>query len=439
MQGRANWRHHRAAFIAAALLTIFGLSARLYLLSASGNLSVGPLSGTGDQIRYQTLADNISHGEGFTYAGQPTALRAPVYPLLLAASKIMFGSHYLLSVRVLQFSAGILLSYLCLMLGTRLFGAEAGALAGALALTLPTLVLTAGELQTESLASLLTALFFVSLFASLADQQKTGIAVGAYSGLSALLRFNAALLVVLGALALVWRDRGFRRALTACGVAGLLVAPWLIRNVIVFHGRVLYSTHGGINLLEGVLVPQGRGQPEEGNRVQAVVGWAHADVETNAPSRLRLPSEDVLDRQARTAAFSAWKALDWKARTRLLATKVVCFWLSTDQLLATSSFPRRQRLLRAAGVITYWIVLILAFIGWRRLLAGKRILALAVAGYCLLVTAAHLPFVMNTRLRISFVDPLLAVLGAGGIAVLFSNYGSRTPSAVTDPRDRVTR
>jgi hypothetical protein len=35
---------------------------------------------------------------------------------------------------------------------------------------------------------------------------------------------------------------------------------------------------------------------------------------------------------------------------------------------------------------------------------------------------AHLPFVMNTRLRFPFLDPLFAVLAGGGLAFLFARY-----------------
>jgi hypothetical protein len=79
----------------AALIALTGLAVRVVLLFVAGNRQAGPLSGVGDQVRYLTLADSIFQGRGFTYAGQPTALRPPLYPLLLAGSHVAFGSHYL--------------------------------------------------------------------------------------------------------------------------------------------------------------------------------------------------------------------------------------------------------------------------------------------------------------------------------------------------------
>ena len=76
------------------------------MLVLSGNRAVGSFSGVGDQIRYLTLADSVFQGRGLTYPGQPTALRPPVYPYLLAGFHFAFGSHYLLAMRLLQFLVG---------------------------------------------------------------------------------------------------------------------------------------------------------------------------------------------------------------------------------------------------------------------------------------------------------------------------------------------
>jgi hypothetical protein len=67
-------------------------------------------------------------------------------------------------------------------------------------------------------------------------------------------------------------------------------------------------------------------------------------------------------------------------------------------------------------------VLVLAVLGWSRLLKLERPSALSLGFYVLVVTLAHLPFVMNTRLRIPFFDPLFAVLAGGGLSFLFAKY-----------------
>jgi hypothetical protein len=225
--------------------------------------------------------------------------------------------------------------------------------------------------------------------------------------------------------------RSLKDALLVSLVAGLIVSPWIVRNLQVFHGKVFYSSHGGINLLEGVLTPDGRAQNGEDERVRAAVGWLHTDIEQNNSHRLLFASEEQLDRQARGAAIDAWKNLSWHSRFKLLGMKIVTFWFSKDQLLDSSSFSPAQRRLRAIGVIIYWSVLALALVGWVRLFSSSRIAAFVIAFYVVVITSAHLPFVMNTRLRIPFIDPLLAVLAGGGFCLLICKYqDGRNPTGV---------
>src|SRR5260370_10638388 len=145
------WREIRASPLrwvpwCAALLGSLGLLARLFLLIKACNLLIGPLSGVGAQVRSQTLADNLFVRRGFTFTGQPTALRPPLYPMFLAAMRFLFGSHRFLAARCFQFLAAIAMAYFCLLLARRLFGIEAGVLAGSFALAMPTLAFCVTEL-----------------------------------------------------------------------------------------------------------------------------------------------------------------------------------------------------------------------------------------------------------------------------------------------------
>ncbi len=419
------WREMRESPYAlalrfAAILGSVGLIARLFLLSISGILPIGPLSGVGDQDRYQTLADNLFEGRGFTYAGQPTAFRPPLYPMFLAMMRFFFGSHRFLAARCFQWLVAIAMAYLCLLLARRLFGIEAGILACSFALALPTLAFSATELQSEALAACVTVLFLCSLVAAL-DGAKLAIpCLGFASGVAAILRFNSVLLLAVGTAVCLRYLKSLKSVLIVSLAAALFIAPWIVHNARAFHGRILFSSHGGANLLQGVLSPQGRAQKDEPDRVRAAVGWSHADIETNSVTRLQYPSEDVLDQQARAAAAQAWGKMDSGSLVRLLAGKLACFLFSTDQLLDTTSFSPKQRLLRSVGVVCYWFVLVLAILGWGRLLKMERPAALSLGFYVLFVTVAHLPFVMNTRLRIPFFDPLFAVLAGGGLFFLFA-------------------
>jgi 4-amino-4-deoxy-L-arabinose transferase-like glycosyltransferase len=407
------WRLIRA-------IAILGVTFRLLLTVIAGNRAIAPFSGGSDQIRYRTLADSIFNGKGFTYFGQPTALRPPLYPLLLAASRVVFGDYFLLAMRVLQFLVGVAVAYVCFLIALRLFGGAAAAISFALALVMPTLVFSSIELQTEELAALVIVLFLYFLLLEAEPEKSAAIGLGLTSGWAMLLRFNCAVLPIIGAIVCIWFRRSLRDAAVVCLLAGSLLSPWLIRNLSVFRGSVLYSTHSGINLLEGILAPEGRAQDGDDERIRAAVGWLHTDLELNDPERLKFGPEDMLDQQARAAAILAWKNIKWKNAVGLFARKLAWFWLSLDQLLETNSFPQIQRKLRAIAVIVYWLVLIFALCGLFCVSLSRAATKL-IFFYVLFITLAHLPFVMNTRLRIPFFDPLLAILSAGGIAFLVQN------------------
>src|SRR5258707_14300347 len=198
---------HRWTLWCATLLGSLGLLARLFLLIKAGNLPIGPFSGVGDQVRYQTVADNLFEGRGFSSAGQPNALRPPLYPMFLAAMRFLFGSHRFFAARCFQFLAALALAYFCLLLARRLFGIEAGVLAGSFALAMPTLAFSVTELQAESLAACVTVLFLCSLVAALDGAHLAPLWLGFAFGGAAILRFKTVrLLLVAAALCLRYRQ-----------------------------------------------------------------------------------------------------------------------------------------------------------------------------------------------------------------------------------------
>jgi len=198
----------------------------------------------------------------------------------------------------------------------------------------------------------------------------------------------------------------------------ILMSPWIIRNLEVFNGRVLFSTQGGPAAATGIIEPQGRSQFGDAEKIKDALGWVLPQVlETNDPSRLLLPNEHEIDRRSWRVAYHLWRESGWGLIP--IGLKKVCyFWLSTDQIFWTRSFPSVQRTLRAMGVFAYWIILALAVIGWFSLRNEKPALARVFLLYVLLVTVMHLPFNMSTRYRIPLMDPLLIVFGAGTMAVM---------------------
>jgi 4-amino-4-deoxy-L-arabinose transferase-like glycosyltransferase len=401
------------------VLVAAGVFLRVVTTIIAGNGIFTPWRVGGDAPFYVRLASNIASGFGYAYFGGPTAFRPPVYPLLLAGLIRIFGQSAFFGMRVAQLCVGVATAWLCARMCSRIFDEERGRLALVIALFLPTLLIFPTELMTECLATFLVAMFFDCLLLNPAlTRRSTAVLLGLTVGLSTLLRFNMA---ALGFVALFALGKGMdwplagRRMLLMTAVATLVVAPWLVRNLIVFHGRVLLSTQGGMNAVQGVLTPQGRVQGNDVTLLHDALGWQAGDLESNSPPVLPIPAEPELDRRAWVVASRLWGNESWRL-IPLSLSKLGYFWLSTDQLFWTRSFSREQRVVRSSGVIVHWIVLAFAVVGWRRLSRAHRDEAKLLLAYAVLISLLHLPFIMSSRYRIPFLDPVLVVLFAGSMA-----------------------
>ncbi len=417
-----------------ALAVFVGLAARLFLIVRSGNLPEGVLGGGSDAPAYILLGNSIFQGHGMSYVGQPTALRAPLYPLLLAGLRIAFGSQSLLAMRFLQFLGAILTAWISAGTAVLLWSKQSKWPAFAIALCVPTLVFFTSQILTESFTALLvTAFLFYLARYNQNEDSRSLVAMGVCSGLLLLLRFNSLFIPVVAAFAAIrvpFGSASLKRALLPVALSLALVSPWLIRNLIVFHGGILYSSQTGTTAFQGALAPEGRTQPQGLVAMQKRQGWWLSQIETDKPVRLEYPSEIELNRQARTEAIRAWSELGVQAFP-LLLKKTSYFWLSTDQLLDTGSFSGSQRKLRAAGVLIYWAILAAAIFGWIRLRKVSPRIADLFLLYCLFATILHLPFTMNTRLRSPLIDPLLCVLAA--VAVSPALESKAAASSAADP------
>jgi 4-amino-4-deoxy-L-arabinose transferase-like glycosyltransferase len=403
-----------ALIVAAVLL-------RLLVVVLAGDGVNAPWGGTGDAPSYVLLAHNIAAGRGYGYAGYPTAYRAPAYPLLLAGIIRVFGNRALAVVRGLQFLMGLAIAELCARAGGILWGKRAARATLVIALFFPTLVIMTGEVLTETTATLCSAIFLF-LLALFFQRPRWGVllALAGTVGVATLVRFNMALFgfVVLWAIFRQTDLSRWRATALAVVLPALLISPWLIRNFVAFHGALLLSTESGPAAVMGVLSPQGRALPGDSERLRGALGWLPpADIETNDLSRGRLGQESDLNRAAWKAVLPLWRQQRWDL-IPLTLSKLGYFWLSTDQLGWTQSFRPGVRAARAAGVLGYWLLLALAVAGWFRARVWRPEMAWMCLFYAILITVLHVPFNMNTRLRMPFIDPWLTVLAGAAVAGL---------------------
>jgi len=413
-QGKSVLRTY--GFIA---LVMAGVLVRLLLVVIADNRLNAPWGGVGDAPAYVLLAQNLATGKGYAYAGHPTAYRAPVYPFVLAASMKLFGRHVFEAIRLGQFLMGLLIAYLCASVSGIVFGEKVKKATLIIALFFPTLIVMTGEILTETSATLMSAIFLYLLVRFLEKPNwivLTGLS--AIVGFATLVRFNMALFGFVALGMVLFQQKGlpkWRGAALTILLPALIISPWLIRNYIVFHGALVLSTEGGPTAAMGVLAPQGRALPGDSERLLGALGWLPpAELETNNPSRDRLGDEAGLNGQAWKVTFGLWRETGWRL-VPLTLEKLSYFWLSTDQLLWTGSFRPVVRAARSAGVLFYWVLLALGIAGWFKLRALRPELAYILLFYAILVTILHVPFNMNTRLRMPFIDPWLAVLGGAGL------------------------
>ncbi len=437
-------------------LVVAGILAHLVFAVAPGNRLRSEWSGGGDTREYVLLAQNLNAGDGYTYAHLPTAFRAPAYPFLLAALMRLAPQHWAQLVYGLQFIASLVMAWMCARLARNWFGVEAGRAALAAALWTPTLLYFTGQMLTEETAALLTILFFIYLDNALRSPRWNALVLtGFFAGAVALERFNAALLAPFACVAVFlwlppkdatesatrerqrarpgfWSRKRWRRALAVAAVCGVLIAPWVAYTAVSFHGRALYSTHGGFAEVEGVLMPLGRTQPGETAAIESALGWGNWEVESNSPARPGLRDEVALNRQAEAVARQLWRA-NGRKLVPIVLEKLGAFWLSTEQLLQTRGLSMRNRVARGAGVAIYWVILALGAMGWLRLRQAHPDVARALLFYAILETALHLPLTMNTRLRSPLMDPVLCSLAGGGCAWFLSRFGRQQAPARLGP------
>jgi 4-amino-4-deoxy-L-arabinose transferase-like glycosyltransferase len=252
------------------LVAITGVAVVLRLASAllQGDI-VMPLPGIADQITYDTLAQRVLAGYGFSFpiawwpatpAGQPTAHWSFLYTLYLSGVYGLFGPHPLFA-RLLQASiAGVLYPLLTFRIGRRLFGEPAGLVTAGLVAVYAYFVYYAGALMTETFF-ILTVLWAIDLATSLAASgagaspgrwraARPWLALGLVLGVGVLLR--QVLLVFLPVLFawLIWYRRSNMRS-TLAGLAlsalivAVLIAPWTVRNYQRFDRFVLLNTNEG--------------------------------------------------------------------------------------------------------------------------------------------------------------------------------------------------
>ncbi len=212
-----------------------------------------PVVPSGDAFFYDMHGRYLAAGAGYVNAdGSPAIWWVPGWPLVLAGIYALFGRSFGV-VAALNASFGALTTVLVASLATRFFGRRGGLAAGAVYALWPGLIFFHATLYSESLFLLLLA-GALRLFVAAGDARRARLpafaAAGALFGLCSLVKAEP--LVLAPALLLfVWTASPSRAAFARASAASFLaaacvLAPWVVRNQVVFDRFIPTSASGGL-------------------------------------------------------------------------------------------------------------------------------------------------------------------------------------------------
>jgi len=349
---------------------------------------------------------------------QPTAYRPPAYPLTLAAVSGR-GPVTPMTIGVLHLGLGTATVLLVWWLG-RSWGLAPprAALAAALVASDPILLRQSALVMSETLAALLAAGALAGLTSLARKPNLSRAAVtGFLLGLCVLCRPTFVAWLVLTAAVLPWfpalKGRRGAHLLALLAGAGLVIAPWAVRNHLQLGRPVLTTTHGGYTLLLGNN-PYFYAWLGDGRRSAA---WRVDDspLERDLSAAAGAGADDELARD-RTAYRLARQSIAAEPGRFLQSclTRVGWLWSPLPQRVEPQE-SRGTRLLRYAVAAWYSAVLLAAGVGlWTLGRDAFRPPWLWGVLLCAAFTAVHLLYWSNLRMRAPLMPFVCLAAAAGG-------------------------
>jgi hypothetical protein len=370
-----------------------------------------------DPDNYLPLARYVASGEGLSLNGRPTAYRPPLYPIALAPLVWFLGTHPERGIAVLHLLLGAAAVGLTAHAASRWgAGAPRSAIAAWIVALDPVLAWQARSVMTETLGAALVA----AVLASLADRRwRDDLRSGILFGLSGLCRPSLLPAAFLTCSAILVLDEGqLRGRLRRAATIGLgilcVMAPWAVRNALVFGEPVWTTTHGGytLALANNEIYYRDILLGRSGRVWSGDDQWRWWDSVNRATAGMREPEADRLLRQRvirlaleRPGTFLT-SCLD----------RLVRFWSVAP---AGAVYSPRVRLATAAWTVPLWIALGLGFCRrglwrWPDITAPLQLLGL---------TLVHILYWTDLRMRAPLV-PAIALIAA---TALWNKRAPRKP------------
>jgi len=315
-----------------------------------------------DALYYVVQSQAIVDGDGFQqpFVDAPDAHHPPLTTLAVVPATAVFGvPDDTLPQRLTMCLVGAAAVGVIGLLGRRVAGDATGLTAAALAAVYPNLFINDGIVMAEALTALLAAAVLLLAY-RIREQRSWMVAVGlgVVCGLAALTRAELILLLVfvaipaaLGAQRSEWRAR-LGPAAVVVGIALVVMAPWVIRNVVTFDEPATLSTGDGAVLLGANCDRTYSGRLLGVWSLECSTGVDEAD-DAAVESRLQRDAAfdyigDHLDRVPVVAAARLGRAFD------------------LFRPFETADFGTREgrpKAVGVAGVVVYWLMIPFAIAG----------------------------------------------------------------------------
>ena len=227
----------------------------------------------GDQFYYSRAADVLAEGGGFVSPWHDFSLalglvdpgsepahaadHPPLTAIVAAPASLLPGNRgdHLFEQRFIMCLVGAGAVVMLGLIARQLAGRTVGLLAAGIAAVYPALWINDGLVMAESLTVFCVA---GAVWAALRYREdpsnRLAMQLGAWIGFAALARSESLLLLVLLMAPLMvlthrrWRERA-RTVLVSVVVTAVVIAPWVVPNLLRFNEPVLMSTNDGITLI----------------------------------------------------------------------------------------------------------------------------------------------------------------------------------------------
>jgi 4-amino-4-deoxy-L-arabinose transferase-like glycosyltransferase len=379
----------------------------------------------GDAPAYQLAARALAETGRYPAKTDDYYFRPPGYAAFLAAVTLGHPER----VRVAKAASAVLGALACVILAAisgRLFRRRGVAIAaGAAAALDPSLVMVTSDVQSEPLFLVLILSAGFLLLAGVDRPSSTLLLVaGISTGLAILTRPSALFVAPLLAAPLGARRWPFRvRAhLAAAGILGavLAIAPWTLRNAVVYREFVLVSDVGGFNFYLGNSDLMARFYEIRDRKSYAA--WSDETYSLLGARLNELAAAGVTSPGAVTRALVRRTISDAAARpaaTVLLATRKAWDWLR----------PYPNPLFWPPPIVLGIGVLYVALYGLAArglALAPRRGATFFALAFLVASMAAHVMTLVSWRYRVPYWDPVLVLYGTFGAGTLLPGWKRST-------------